>query len=297
MTGVPVAARAESSPSYSLSEPHLEILMLRLAYVAALSSFVLIASPPVRATTLIVSVGDAATGAFISGAEVGLPSLRKTARTAWDGEARFSALTTGKYHIQVRALGYAPGDLDVEVTGDSMGVHFQLERVTAALDTVRVTDRKILPRMEEFESRRKMGLGRFLTDSALRDDRSQSMQWVLASRFPGIRVRDHGVESMEPSGFAGDMSCPVLIYVDGIKVSDVSREQAIKEATQRLAGGGGGKGTLVPQPETPHREIFPLDNLRPDSLAGVEVYSRTTAPVQYKPLGTYCKVVLLWTRR
>jgi len=273
------------------------MLMLRLATVAALSSVVLITSRSVPATTLIVSVGDAGTGAFISGAEVGLPSVRKLVRTAWDGEARFSALTTGKYRIQVRALGYAPGDLDVEVTGDSMGVHFQLERVANALDTVRVTDRKILPRMEEFESRRKMGIGRFMTDSALRDDRSQSMQWVLASRFPGIQVRDHGIEAMEPSGFVGDMSCPVLIYVDGIKVSDVSREKAIQASIQRLAGGGGGKGTLVPQPETPHREIFPLDNLRPDSLAGVEVYSRTTAPVQYKPLGTYCKVVLLWTRR
>ena len=143
-----------------------------------------------------------------------------------------------------------------------------------------------------------MGIGRFMTDSALRDDRSQSMQWVLASRFPGIQVRDHGIEAMEPSGFLGDMSCPVLIYVDGIKVSDVSREKAIQQSIQRLAtGGSGAKATLVPQPETPHREIFPLDNLRPDSLAGVEVYSRTTAPVQYKPLGTYCKVVLLWTRR
>src|SRR5262245_23680315 len=93
-----------------------EMLMLRLAYVAALSSFVLIASPSVPATTLIVSVGDAGTGAFISGAEVGLPSAKKTVRTTWDGEARFTALTTGKYHIEVRALGYAPGDLDVDVT-------------------------------------------------------------------------------------------------------------------------------------------------------------------------------------
>jgi Carboxypeptidase regulatory-like domain len=270
------------------------MLRLRLACVAALSSVVLIASGSTPATTLIVSVGDAGTGAFISGAEVGLPSARRTARTTWEGEARFSALSTGKYHIQVRALGYAPGDLDVEVIGDSMGVHFQLERAASALDTVRVTDRKISPRMEEFESRRKMGIGRFLTDSALRDDRSQSMQWVLASRFPGIQVREHGIEAMQPSGFGGDNSCPVLIYIDGFKVSDVSREY-IKPESPRLAGGG--KGTLVPQPEQPRRIIFPLDNLRPDSLAGVEVYSRTTAPVQYKPLGTYCKVVLLWTRR
>lgn len=268
--------------------------MLRLASLCALSSVVIIASRSVPATTLIVSVGDAGTGGFIAGAEVVLPAVRRTARTAWDGEARFSALTTGKYHIQVRAIGYAPGDLDIDVTGDSLGVHFQLERAASALDTVRVTDKKIFPRMEEFEARRKMGIGRFLTDSALREDRSQSMQWVLAARFPGIQVREHGIEAMQPSGFAGDNHCPVLIYVDGFKVSDVSREY-MKPESQRLAGGG--KGTLVPQPEPPRRQIFPLDDLRPDSVAAVEVYSRTTAPVQYKPLGTYCKVVLLWTRR
>jgi len=61
-------------------------------------------------TTLIVSVGDAMNGAFIADAEVRLPSLGRTARTKWDGEASFAGLSPGQYRVQVRAVGYAPAD-------------------------------------------------------------------------------------------------------------------------------------------------------------------------------------------
>ena len=246
-------------------------------------------------TTLIVSVGDAGTGAFIADADVTLPAMRRSARTRWDGEARFASLTSGRYRVQVRAIGYAPGDIEVQLTGDSMGVHFQLERASVALDTMRIVDRSTEIRMAEFESRRRMGIGRFLTDSMIREDRSQSLQWLLATRFPGIKVREHGIESMQPSGLSGDNSCPVLIYMDGHKITDVDREP-MKLPTSG-AGGGRGGSIVAPSGGSKRREITPLDVIRPDSIAGIELYSRTTAPVQYKPLGNYCKVILIWTRR
>jgi hypothetical protein len=52
--------------------------------------------------------------------------------------------------------------------------------------------------MREFEARRKLGIGRFLTDSILKEDRSQSMQWVLAMRIPGIKVRKNGIMAAQP---------------------------------------------------------------------------------------------------
>ena len=58
------------------------------------------------------------------------------------------------------------------------------------------------------------------------------------------------------------MACPVRIYVDGHPAVGLT-----------------------------------LDTMKPDELIGVEYYSRTFAPVQYKPVGNYCKVILLWTRR
>ena len=98
--------------------------------------------PDSRASSaLIVSVGDAANGAFIKDAEVLLPTIGRTARTKWDGEARFPDLPNGKYRVIVRALGYAPGDLEAELAGDSLGIHFALERVNP-LDTVRIVETK-----------------------------------------------------------------------------------------------------------------------------------------------------------
>ena len=249
------------------------------------------------ASLLVVSVGEAGTGAFIKDADVRLVEPKRSARTAWDGEARFAGLASGRIHVEVRAIGFAPSDIDVQVTGDSMAVHFELERSSVPLDTVRVSEAaKLRPALQEFETRRKQNIGRFLTDSMLREDRTQSLQYVLSARLPGLQVREQGLMSMQPSGIRGDNECPVLIYMDGFKITDV-------DALPRAGGAptpgqsARAKNENLNAPTTRGRVITPLDNIRPDSLIGVEYYSRTSAPVQYKPLGNYCKVILLWTRR
>jgi hypothetical protein len=85
--------------------------------------------------------------------------------------------------------------------------------------------------------------------------------------------------------------------MDGFKITDVNRGPTIAQNAQRLDGGRGKGGNNMNAQKEPTRVITPLDNIQPDSLIGVEYYSRTSAPVQYKPPGNYCKVILLWTRR
>jgi hypothetical protein len=43
-------------------------------------------------------------------------------------------------------------------------------------------------------------------------------------------------------------------------------------------------------------QISNLDELPMEDFAAMEVYSRAQAPQQFRPLGDYCKVVLLWSR-
>jgi hypothetical protein len=213
-----------------------------------------------RSTVLVVTVGDPATGAFIADAQVRLPSVGRVVRTKWNGEAHFADLAPGRYRVQVRALGYAPGDIDMPVSGDTAAVHFELQRLSASLDTVRITAEAPARGLKEFEARRQMGIGRFLSDSALADDRTRSLQYLLATRFPGIFVSGRSVVSAQDA-----RGCDVLIYLDGFKMVEND-----------------------------------LDVIRPADLSGIEVYSRISAPVQYRPLADpkrdYCKVVLLWTR-
>jgi hypothetical protein len=225
-----------------------------------------VAWTPTPSSLLIVSVGEVGTGAFIKDAEVRLVQLKRSVRTHWDGEARFRDIDPGRIHVQVRAIGFAPGDIDVLVTGDSLEVHFELERTATALDTVRVSEAAKVPMyLNEFETRRSQNVGgKFLTDSVLQYEKLNSLQTVLATRFPGIKVFGGGIMSMEPSGIMGQMDCPVLLYLDGHNFNQAGRS---------------------------------LQEIRPDELIGIEYYSRTFAPVQYKPVGNYCKVILMWTRR
>jgi hypothetical protein len=119
-------------------------------------------------STVVVGVADARNGAPLAGAEVVFPDLRRLAVTDWMGEARFPNVPRGEHRVRVRKLGYAPSEITVRVTGDSVGPMFFLEPTTPRLDTVRVIARRGPPlpfgAPEAFGVRRQMGIGRFLTD-------------------------------------------------------------------------------------------------------------------------------------
>jgi hypothetical protein len=96
------------------------------------------------------------------------------------------------------------------------------------------------------------------SSSALTEHRAQGLQLFLVTRVPGLMVAGNGVAT---GGGKNGGTCPVLFYLDGFKLTG-----------------------------------FDFDALRLEHLAGIEAYSRISAPVQYKPLGDYCKVILLWTK-
>jgi hypothetical protein len=233
------------------------------------------ATRPRAAAVLVVTVGEVTTGAFIADAQVRLPSIGRIERTKWNGEAIFTGVTDKRVRIQVRAIGYAPGDFETPITGDTTAVHFQLEKVTSTLDTVRVQSMRTDLHLAEYETRRRQGLGRFITDSVIAAEHAKGVKQLLVSHISGLRVNSlGGIVSMEPSPpnmsqGRGSMrraclgGCCVAVYLDGFPLSS---------------------------------EID-LDHVDPEEIAGIESYSQTTAPVQYKPSLDYCKVILLWTKR
>jgi len=247
-----------------------------------LPALAIVSAQAPAAGVLIVQVGDAANGAFIADAQVRLSSVGRAARTRWDGEASFGALANGRYHVEVRAIGYAPGDLDVQMTGDTVALHFDLERLTVQLDTVRVRGEATVRYLEEFDARRKLGVGRFFTDSVLTAHREQGLRMFLASRVPGLVVWGNGVLARQ--GFkdlnAYKELCAVLFYVDG-HVFTPPPNGAVRD------------GRLQTIRDT---QTVDLDEFRMEEYAAIEVYTRAQAPQQYRPLGDYCTVVLLWSK-
>lgn len=210
------------------------------------------------AGVLVVQVGDAASGKFIADAQVRLPSVGRVSRTKWDGEATFGGLSDGRYRVEVRAIGYAPGDVDVLLEGDSLPVHFNLERVPAGLDTVRVSAERTTRGLREFEERRKHGIGRFFTDSALANQRAKDVLTFLGE-VPGFRIiAGRGVSRK----LIYRDEC-LRIYLDGFELN---------------------------------RDID-IESLRLEEFGGVEIYSPATVPVQYRTHGSgSCAAVLFWTK-
>jgi len=71
---------------------------------------------------------------------------------------------------------------------DSTVVVFLMEAISQPLDTIRVTAPPVQDYLREFEGRRKMGLGRFLTAVQLDSTKHENVADLVARRFTGLRA-------------------------------------------------------------------------------------------------------------
>lgn len=142
----------------------------------------------------------------VGGAEVSLAGAEPT-RT--DSSGRFRTLApAGSADVEVRAIGYQPfrGAIPDESSGEAWSI--LLEPVTA-LDTVRIVDRMPNRWLEEFEERRKLGMGRFATDSMLQRFPRVTPQ-ALGSLFPIVVAVGLAVKIRGATGI-----CDPRVFEDG----------------------------------------------------------------------------------
>jgi len=165
--------------------------------LAAAIALVLATPSAPHSSVLVVHVADAVTKRAIVDGEVRLAPVSRVARTDSAGDAQFGDLLKGNYRIEARAIGYAPAEMTVELGGDKLRISVSLDRISTALDTVRVRAENTSRNLREFEERRRHKIGRFFTDSALMDNRAKGLKWMLATQIPGVRVNGRGVISDE----------------------------------------------------------------------------------------------------
>ena len=229
-----------------------------------------IALPPARtlgaqggSSTLVAGVADAETGQPLEGAEVLLVRLGRLGRANVMGEATVSGVPHGVQRVRVRRLGYAPAEIDLAVAGDTTGAVFRLQRVATQLGEVKVEAPWVPPNIRDFESRRRQGIGRFLTDAELDKDRDRDFSLVVMTSFPGLMtVPDStGHPLLVSRRTAGVSVCPVQVYLDGV---NLGREYG--------------------------------DWVRTWDLAAAEYYTGTQVPVRYRTGGYRCGVLLLWSK-
>ena len=211
--------------------------------------------------------------------------------TRTDSLGRFTlrGVPAGDRRVTFRRLGYSPKKVDVQVdAGDTVTVQVVLSQRAQVLPTIPVegTENALVPsRLRDFERRRTSGVGHFLNAADLAAERSKPLGDVLV-RLPGVVVvrsalaacltLTRGSQSFRHSaaGYCGNSSvggqnCPVAVFLDGFPAYDGHSE-----------------------------EVFDLNSLRANQVAGVEFYSgASTMPREFSaPRGT-CGAVVIWTKK
>jgi hypothetical protein len=200
--------------------------------------------------------------------------------TGANGRFRMVRVPSGEYVVVVRHLGFAPVWAALRVDeADTLRLSFALERMASELDTVKVTGKRSSVRMAEFEERRKLGFGQFMTLDQI-EKRNSVYGTELVRTFSSINVRPvagragsrplYVAMSLRPGGAGngsmkgGGLVCPLKVVIDGVQ---------------------------MPNP-------FNLDDLPPPrDLVAIEVYSGpATVPLRFKGADTSCGVILVWTK-
>jgi hypothetical protein len=200
-----------------------------------------------------------ADGRPLAGAHVAVRGSEGDAVTADAGTFSLPGLPAGTLSLDVRALGYAPASVSVDLHHDqTTSVDVALERVQR-LEVVSVYgEARAQGEMRDFLRRQELGLGHFVTAADI--ERRQPFRVTdLFRTMPGATVVPNG------SGYGhvlrGRGGCIMRVVVDGM--------------------------TLEPGDDLD-------DYVHPGDIAGMEVYPGDgPAPPQYR---SSCGVVLVWTK-
>lgn len=220
-----------------------------------------------RLSTLVATVAIDGSQVLLPGAEVVIADLQRASKSDIVGEADITNVPPGKHVVRVRAFGYAAAETPLLFRGDTLAATFYLKPLAVSMDVVHVSATRAPRGLEEFESRRAMGIGRFLTRGQIDSASMLDFQTLMAVKFPGLTVirlanGDRAIASLWGSGHWGTSPCFVPVILDGQPVHD-----AVSDIVQTW------------------------------DLAGIEFYTGSQVPVRYQVPGYGCGVLVLWSRR
>ena len=211
----------------------------------------------------------------MQGVEIGV--LRTAVKITSNAQGRFriTDVQMGTYILTLRRFGFNPIASVISVgAGDTLRISYSLQRLSAGrLDTVRVTERQMSRNMIEFERRRNLGLGHYLTAADIDKRGSIDVATLLRGFTELAVVQDDatGITSLQLRRDQGNMltasgagACAVQVIVDNI-----------------------------PMPHEADVQLLP----RPKEIAGIEVYGGPSgAPSQFGGMDRACGMVLIWTK-
>ena len=192
--------------------------------------------------------------------------------TGPNGRFRITKVPAGQYLVIVKRVGYRPSSNVIDVpSADTVRLSYTLEKVAEALDPVTITERAPTDRMSEFEQRRRLGFGEFMTRAEI-DQRNSVFPTELFRKFLSVNVSpsrtgpitQYFALSRREGGNPTLGACPMQVYLD-----------------------------RVPLPNPFNLDLLPS----PKEITGIEVYAGSaTIPPQFNGYNRGCGIILVWTR-
>ena len=153
-------------------------------------------------------------GKPVANAEVGVPGTGLSMRTPENGVFSLGGLPAGTQSVEVRAIGFEPKRVAVDLTRDRLTtLDVILDRPVQTLDVVQVFG-KSTSSILAFERRRRAGWGRFLTPADI--ERRHAIRTTdLFQTMPGVRV--------VPGRFGQTVlvrGCAPTVYLNGMRLGE-----------------------------------------------------------------------------
>ncbi|MBI5601577.1 MAG: carboxypeptidase regulatory-like domain-containing protein [Gemmatimonadetes bacterium] len=232
----------------------------------------------VLAGTIVTASG----GRAVAGALVRLGDNPPT-RADDRGAFVLTEAPTGTRMLEVRAVGYNPSRMVVDVIPGAARATVLLATSKAVLDTVKVTVARAADRHASgFEDRRRSGAGTYLTAQQIARRGAFSTSDLFRS-MRGMRI-GYDYDTLETDGNPDALA-------EMNQLSD-------KRILMRGISGNWCEpalwfdGILIPE-----LSAYALDGwVPPDRLAAIEIYSEATVPPQFQRLRSGCGAVLFWTK-
>jgi hypothetical protein len=193
--------------------------------------------------------------------------------TGPNGRFRITKIPAGQYLLMVKRVGYRPTSAVIQVPEtDTLRLSYTLEPVPPeALQAIVVTEKAPSMKMAQFEARRKLGVGEFMTADEIKA-RNSVFATELFRKFKAVNVSpDHSgpvtqyyAISAREGGNPQMGACPMQVYLD-----------------------------QVPLPSPFNLDLLPP----PRDIAGIEAYAgASTVPLQFSGFDHGCGIIMVWTK-
>jgi len=248
-----------------------------------------IAPGSIRGTTVDLS------GKIVSGVEITVIDLNRSAQTTGGGWYVFDTISPGNHQLRARRVGYETVSLSLQVlSNDVTSADIVMKPLVVQLTPVLVADkiRDTRGAPLEFAQRAATGQGTYFTSADIEKLRPHRVSELLR-RVSGIKVLPNG-EIFSGRGITtiNTRACEhgMPVYVDRILVGGGSEGDPASITDDAL-----GRKADFMSPTSASRSA--VDGIKPENIAGIEVYNGpATAPSTISGTTSSCGVILIWTR-